>query len=161
VDEKMKGRLQIVALVIAAALGFGVALFSVNELNKATFSTMRNLALLDANIQLLDNQRKELEEELGKAKERLTIINNGDVKSASALLQVVQSNKDALSLITSVGSLTEDVASLKTKQLLCVAMPTEDHQGFALCAEGYYSLAQWCSGDCNGDDARVVICCKP
>lgn len=32
--------------------------------------------------------------------------------------------------------------------------------GFPTCDTGEHRMAQWCSGDCNGDDAKAVICCE-
>jgi len=32
--------------------------------------------------------------------------------------------------------------------------------GFPTCDTGDKKMAQWCSGDCNGDDAKAVICCE-
>ena len=59
----------------------------------------------------------------------------------------------------------DQVSSLKCvgkaeAKLSCKALPREDHQSYQTCAAGEKELAKWCSGDCNGDDARVTLCCK-
>ena len=54
------------------------------------------------------------------------------------------------------GAVAEDI----TKRLeSCEAFPREETQPFAQCRSGTFQLAEWCSGDCNADDARVTICC--
>lgn len=50
--------------------------------------------------------------------------------------------------------------ALSTRRLECRALPAEDHQAQPACGSGEYTLAQWCSGDCSGDDARATLCCK-
>ena len=60
-----------------------------------------------------------------------------------------------------VGQLSKNVESLDSQKLTCEAIPREEFQEeFASCAADYYKLAEWCSGDCNADDARVTLCCK-
>lgn len=44
--------------------------------------------------------------------------------------------------------------------LRCRAYPSEEYEPFHLCPAGTESLASWCSGDCNADDAKVQICCQ-
>ena len=43
--------------------------------------------------------------------------------------------------------------------MACSAHPSEDYQAYASCPAGTESFLEWCSGDCNDDDARVRICC--
>jgi hypothetical protein len=67
--------------------------------------------------------------------------------------------------VEDVGIENDQVSSLKCvgkaeAKLSCRALPTEDYQAFAKCATGEKELTKWCSGDCNGDDARVVLCCS-
>ena len=52
------------------------------------------------------------------------------------------------------GATVEQVESLR-----CEALPAEEHQPQPRCQSGF-PLAEWCSGDCGGDDARVTLCCS-
>ncbi len=47
---------------------------------------------------------------------------------------------------------------LKGRRLSCEALPREDEQKPASCSKGF-KLAEWCSGNCDKDDARVTLCC--
>lgn len=53
------------------------------------------------------------------------------------------------------------IAKLEGERLECVAYPTEENRRPPECGAGSYEFANWCSGNCDGDDARVRICCKP
>ena len=61
------------------------------------------------------------------------------------------------------GELTEIEKELATypRELACDAYPREEHSPPSTmnCKSGF-KLAEWCSGDCNADDARVTLCCN-
>lgn len=58
------------------------------------------------------------------------------------------------------GAVIEDITKLKTRRLQCEAHPVEEFQPTKQCEAGQFKLVEWCSGDCNKDDARVTICCS-
>ena len=41
----------------------------------------------------------------------------------------------------------------------CTAYPREEYESYASCPGGSWELVRWCSGNCDGDDAKVTICC--
>ncbi len=46
--------------------------------------------------------------------------------------------------------------------VICGAIAAEDSEEFPLCPNSEYgATAQWCSGNCDYDDAKVTICCVP
>ena len=53
-----------------------------------------------------------------------------------------------------------EVKQIANKKLKCRAIPKEDKKKYGKCSDNEFKLAQWCSGDCGGDDAKVTICCK-
>lgn len=159
--EWFKIGLQALALAVAVAVGYGLSSVSVKKLSDDIAEGFKTIGELNAKMQMLDQQRAEAETLFASTKKRLDIINSGNMKAASDLLRSVQSNKDAIALISTVGSLTERVTAEESKRLTCIALPSEDKEGYNKCPQGYYTLVKWCSGNCSGDDARVVICCKP
>ena len=42
----------------------------------------------------------------------------------------------------------------------CVAYTSEDYEDYVPCPPRSEVFVEWCSGDCNDDDARVRICCQ-
>ena len=44
------------------------------------------------------------------------------------------------------------------RELTCEALVSEEFQKRPTCNSGY-QMTQWCSGDCNADDAQVTLCC--
>lgn len=62
-------------------------------------------------------------------------------------------------LIRALGGVTTgDLAEIRDRELVCEAITKEEFQERPVCNAGYV-MAQWCSGDCNEDDARVALCC--
>jgi len=58
------------------------------------------------------------------------------------------------------GSLIKYLGGAVIENMQCVAHPAEDFQSYRPCMKDEFTFAEWCSGDCNSDDARVTICCK-
>lgn len=54
---------------------------------------------------------------------------------------------------------SERIDVLSQRQTVCRALPREDFEEYATCDDNEYQLMNWCSGDCNADDARVTVCC--
>ena len=62
-------------------------------------------------------------------------------------------------LIRNLGGVTSaDLDMVKNRKLMCEALVSEEFEEPPTCSAGY-TLASWCSGDCNADDARVALCC--
>ncbi len=58
------------------------------------------------------------------------------------------------------GAVVADITSAESGRLQCTALPAEETQPPRQCGAGQFKLVEWCSGDCNSDDARVTICCS-
>ena len=71
-------------------------------------------------------------------------------------------------LVRALGGVTADELSEIKKELgthprkvACEAHPREDFsQQRTMNCEPGFKLAEWCSGDCNDDDAMVTLCCN-
>lgn len=61
---------------------------------------------------------------------------------------------------TTDGSLIKMLGGAAIENLQCKAYPTEEHHPPKQCTAETFKLVEWCSGDCNADDARVTICCN-
>lgn len=65
------------------------------------------------------------------------------------------------------GATNQEVAALAAvtvspEDWSCKTLVSEDEEQFRQCAEPQFELTRWCSGNCDNDDARAVICCtKP
>ncbi len=55
-------------------------------------------------------------------------------------------------------TISDELETLKNRKLVCQALTTEEFDPAPTCDAGY-TLARWCSGDCNEDDAQVTLCC--
>ena len=159
-DTWIKYGIGVVLLIIVAYGGFELVSSSVSNLNQKVNDAYTKFGEIQGKIGGLEGTTNKLQERSNSISEALKRIEKKPAMEVGNLLSELEKHPQAEDLIKKVGELSKNVKKLNSKKLTCKAKPSEDFQKFASCEADYYRLAEWCSGDCNADDAKVTLCCK-
>ena len=134
---------------------------SLNELKKEVNAVYMDLGKTQERFERLYEKADTLEEKSKSITVALDKVKKESSVRVGELLAELEKHPQAESLIEEVGNFSKEVKRLNSKKLTCQATPREEFQEKSVsCAADYYKLAEWCSGDCDRDDARVTLCCK-
>lgn len=151
----------VVLLIILAYGGSELVSSSVKKLNEEVNTVYKELGKTQEKFEGLDKKADTLEEKSKSITVALDKVKKEPSVRVGDLLAELEKHPQAESLIEEVGNFSKEVKRLNSKKLTCQATPREESQEKSVsCAANYYKLAEWCSGDCNADDARVTLCCK-
>ena len=170
-DTWMKYGLGLVLLIAGAYGGLEFAEYRIDhlrseigKLNQKVLEGYRTFGKTQEKVERLGKTANTLEGKSQSIATSLETIENKQPAKVGKLLAELDADLEkypkADDLRKEVGQLSRNVKRLDSKKLTCEAKPREEYQEFASCAADYYKLAEWCSGDCNADDAIVTLCCK-
>ena len=55
--------------------------------------------------------------------------------------------------------LAEEMTKTNKEKPRCLSISVKHSDEYKKCPDKTYKLAEWCSGDCSDDDAKITICC--
>ena len=162
-------------LVLLIAVGYGGSEFAsdrikqlgteISELDQKVLTIYQAFGRTQEKVKRLDKTADTLERKSQSIATSLEKVENKEPAKVGKLLAELEADLEkypkANDLRKEVGQLSKTVKRLDSQKLTCEATPREEFQEKSIsCTADYYKLAEWCSGDCNADDARVTLCCK-